>query len=307
MFLNIKPTIYILSLTVLINTLPSCYSGKKNAARKLVAATKEVTTGEDAQIATINNLKVKKIEEENIDSSIDNRISATVKKYQTQNSSIKSTASRIEELLKSGRQFRKLYKNEVLPATITLKKYNQTAGARIYRFTMIIDGLSLAEKKLFEMAAFFGPGKYVIPEDKMQFAFEKFSPITDSLAKFANKYSDIKQSASLIVNAFADATGVSPGSPLYQTLVEALKKESAEKAELNMQLSKFRATAVANVIDTLIKRNVGSLTSPTTFNYNIYEYAQGETLPSKKITDYTVDDPRRRVVLIFWAVLPDEE
>ena len=43
----------------------------------------------------------------------------------------------------------------------------------------------------------------------------------------------------------------------------------------------------------------------TKLNFKFYGYGQGETYPSKKITNYQEDDERRRIVLIYWSVIPD--
>jgi len=40
-------------------------------------------------------------------------------------------------------------------------------------------------------------------------------------------------------------------------------------------------------------------------NFNYYAEGKGEELPKGKITDYKVNDERRRVVLIYWTVLPE--
>jgi hypothetical protein len=40
-------------------------------------------------------------------------------------------------------------------------------------------------------------------------------------------------------------------------------------------------------------------------NILFFYEGKGEALPNPKITDYKTDDPRRRVVLLFWSVFPD--
>jgi hypothetical protein len=170
---------------------------------------------------------------------------------------------------------------------------------------MIKDGLEIAEKKLYQLAAFFGPGKYLIPADKTEKAYLMFTPLIDSLILFSNNYSDLSQTGSIIINGFADGTGFNPASQLYQELLAGLNKASAEKPELNMQLSQWRASAIANVVDTLVVQKKTSFKSWSTFSINSFEYGQGETFPTKTIKDYTADDERRRIVLIYWCVLPD--
>lgn len=295
---------------VLISTtflLFSCYAGKKTSLKKLVLTTKENIDSESGQLGEIAKQKDEKLNDEKIDTSINNKIQNKLTQYVKLLDSVKNAVANTELLLSKNKTFRKFYKKEIINISGFLNDYNNNSPRRFYRYAMIKDGLSIADKRLYELAAFFGPGKYVIPEEKSELAFSMFTPLIDSLKDFSNKYSNVSQEASIIVNGFADATGIGAGSNLYNMLAAALNKPEPSKAHLNMQLSQFRATAIASLLDTLILTKSSEFKSWANFKINSYEYGQGETLPTKTITDYVDNDPRRRIVLLYWCVLPDHK
>ena len=55
----------------------------------------------------------------------------------------------------------------------------------------------------------------------------------------------------------------------------------------------------------LLNNKKDAFTGDDKLKFNYYGYGQGETYPSKKITNYQEDDERRRIVLIYWSVIPD--
>lgn len=286
--------------------LASCYSGKKSQAAKLVSGTKEVLVTETRQITDIQSAKDQQLADENIDTTINNRIIAKLNKYNSELADMQSKTSLTETLLSNNHNFRKNYKSVVLPALGGMDSFVNKSPVRMAKYRMIKDGIAQSKKRLYEMAAFFGPGKYDIPEDKTKMADTLFIPVIDSLINFANIYSVINQTGTLVVNGYADGMNIDASSPLYNLLLSALQKSSASKEELNQQLSQLRADAIAVLLEKLVVKKQDQFISWSTFNINLFEYGQGETFPTKTIKDYTVDDDRRRVVLIYWSVLPKD-
>lgn len=298
---------YQLSLIILsCISLLSCYSGRKSQAAKTVSAAKEIIAAETRQIAAIDSAKGQKLAEENIDTTINNRIIAKLAKYNEELDSIKSKTALAEAKLLKGRSFRKYYKSNGEPDLLELDSFAQKASIRMARYNMIKDGIGQSKKRLFEMAAFFGPGIFNIPDDKIDLANERFIPVIDSLIAFANAYDSIEQIGTLVVNGYADGMNIDETSPLFNLLLTDLKKTSATKEELNHQLSQLRALAIANLMEKLVTQKKEQFTSWDKFSINLFEYGQGETYPTKTIKDYTTDDERRRVVLIYWSVLPKD-
>jgi outer membrane protein OmpA-like peptidoglycan-associated protein len=280
--------------------LYSCYSGKKAQASRMIASVKKAIVIEAKQINEIETIK----EQKNIDSTIDNRVKEKLHRYDAELQAMQTKTVELQNLLSNNKNFRKAHNTIVKPALKKMDAFVLTSQARILRYHMINDGIANATKKLFELAAFFGPGKYIIPEDKTEMAFNMFTPIVDSLIVFANNYSEIEQTGNLVINGYADATGIGETSELYRILVEALNKTTATKAELNQQLSQLRAGAIASLLNNLVNKKQTAFKSWKTFSVNLFEYGQGETYPTQTIKDYTEDDERRRVVLIYWCILP---
>ncbi len=93
----------------------------------------------------------------------------------------------------------------------SLKQNNVQFADRLKIYLMIEDGLNIADFELFDLAAFFGPGIFIIPDEKTELAHTFFSPIVDSLKLFSNKYAEIPRTATLLILGFADGTGFSEG------------------------------------------------------------------------------------------------
>jgi hypothetical protein len=292
-------------ITVSVN-LFACYTGKKSEAAKMVAATKEVLVKETKEITQIDSVKERQLTDENIDTTINNRIISKLSNYNQELGGIQAKTIQTETLLAGNRSFRRNYKAVVLPTLTEMDSFINKSPVRMAKYRMIKDGIAQSKKRLYEMAAFFGPGKYDIPEDKNAMADTLFIPVVDSLINFANAYATIEQTGTIVVNGYADGMNIDNTSPLYDLLLAALKKTAASKEELNQQLSQLRADAISSLMEKLVRKKQDQFVSWRSFNIDLFENGQGETYPTKTIKDYTVDDERRRVVLIYWSVLPKD-
>jgi len=132
-----------------------------------------------------------------------------------------------------------------------------------------------------------------------------FEPAAKEIDFFTGKYPDFTLSLVITMKGYADGTSINEGSALYNNLKARLKLSVSDPdgKELNKELSRARAEEVTNLFrkyaDTrsdngIYKRNV----------IYIYE-GKGEQLPDAKIKDYSVNDARRRIVLLFWSIFPD--
>ncbi|MEO9022148.1 MAG: hypothetical protein ABI237_07280 [Ginsengibacter sp.] len=289
-----------------ITTLVSCNASKKMRVKKLVSSAQMAIEKDEAHITVLSLTRDLKLSQEKIDTTINNRIIAKLHSYQKVTDSAKAHTAAIANIFTGSTSFRRGYKNIFELKKPSLDKYISDSAIRYYRFKMIEDGLSVAEKKLYQMAAFFGPGIYKIPLGKVDLADSMFMPIIDSLIYFSNKYSQISQTGDIVIDGYADGMDITPDSELYGQLLAGLKKSSATKEELNSQLSQLRAGSIGNLLHNLVVKNKSQFKSWSTFDIMSFEYGQGETLPTKTIKDYTEDDDRRRVVLIYWCVLPND-
>jgi hypothetical protein len=305
--MNIIKQAFLLSVSALfiISTYSSCMGGKKARVKAAVLSSKQLLSEEAKQLAATTEKKEQALNLEKIDTTISNRIAMRLTSFQVKMDSIKQSGAYLEQKLANKKEFRKNYKTTILAELKKLEEYSSQSPLRVYKINMINEAIRISDKKLYELAAFFGPGKYIIPADKQDLAIAAFSPLTDSLILFANKYDSVPSTATFVVNGYADGTGFSPTSELYATLLAYLKKETAEKEELNMVVSGFRAAEISSLIESILKKRAGSFNAADKVQFQFYGYGQGETLPTKTITDYKVDDGRRRIVLVYWSVLPD--
>ena len=132
-----------------------------------------------------------------------------------------------------------------------------------------------------------------------------FEPAAKEIDFFTSKYPDFTLSLVISMKGYADGTSISEGSALYNNLKARLKLSGMEpdSKELNKELSRARAEEVTN----LFKKYADTRSDNGIYKRNvIYIYqGKGEELPDPKIKDYSVNDARRRIVLLFWSIFPD--
>jgi hypothetical protein len=286
--------------------LSSCVGNKKIAAAKnKLTGIEEQMQKENGEIKNISTQANAKLQENKIDSTILNRIDKRLAKSAAQLDVSQLQANRLKEILKDKKSTRKNYKSVVLPVLDSLQKQSDRYAQRLALYLMIKDGLNVADFRQFDLAAFFGPGKYQIPVDKVDVAALSFSPVVDSLILFSNKYNQFPRTATLVILGFADGTGIKAGGDLYYTLLDELRKPQAEREELNQKLSELRANELIKQMTGLYLKKASGFNELEKLKIDYIFQGKGEALPISSIKDYSVDDERRRIVLCYWVVLPD--
>ena len=151
----------------------------------------------------------------------------------------------------------------------------------------------------------FQPGKYIV-ETKVADAIGKFfEPAAKEIDLFTQKYPDFPLSLVITAKGYADGTSIMEGTSLYKDLSDGLKLsgKTPDNKDLNKELSSRRAEAVIQLFK---KYTYGRSTmGGSVKNILFLTEGKGDLLPNPKITDYSIDDPRRRVVLLFWSVFPE--
>lgn len=259
-----------------------------------------------AKVSQIGNTKDSLLAAGKVDDSTSAKLDTRLENYKRKMDSISVEIKTLGGQLNSPTEFKNnfaLIKRKILLIDSVV---NKGAASREYVFSMILESLSNSTPNLFSLAAFFGPGGYIIPEEKYELAYSYFSPIIDSLIKFSNKYETISRTSGIIVNGYADATRINPGSKLYKTLAEYLHKERPGKEELNRALSALRAEEISRVLLTVIKQKAPEFKSIVKITFETIEAGYGEKLPDPAIKDYKINDERRRIVIIYWNVMPSE-
>ena len=297
---------YSISFLVAIIIFSSCGSQKKiEATRKVLTDIKEKQAEETAKLTTVSGFSDSRLQDGRIDSNIKAHIAEKLSKYQGLIDSARSEAAKVELLMADKKEFRKQYKSYILPLLDSLQKNNAKYAERLSIYVMIEDGLDISNYQLFDLAAFFGPGKYIIPDDKTDLALVSFAPIIDSLIKFSNKYNERARTASLVILGFADGTGFSNEGPLFDTLTTKIGRTDVTKEELNKKLSELRAEELIKQLAKVFLQKGPSFVNFDKLNIEYIHNGKGESYPLPTIKDYQVDDPRRRIVLCYWVVLPD--
>jgi hypothetical protein len=281
-------------------------TGEKGRLKGMLTSANAQQQKEAAQIVEIGNRKEDLLLNGNVDVSVSVKIDSRLQTYQRRMDSISKEINLLQQKLNSPGEFAKEFKFIKTKVLLIDSIVNKNALAREYVFQMIDEGLLNSKKNLFSLAAFFGPGGYIIPENKYSMATKYFSPVIDSLVKFSNSYSSLYRTASVIVNGYADATTIGNGSKLYNVLCTYLNKSNPAKEELNSALSALRAEEISKLLSKILKERFPDFKAINKIIFETVENGMGEKLPEPTISNYTNNDERRRVVIIFWSVLPIE-
>ena len=287
--------------------IASCGNTKRMSATKArLSVVKENQLKETAEVNAIALKGENKYKEQKIDSNINVRLVKKMSALKKVMDSVNSETNNLELLSAQKKNFKSSsYKSIVLPKLLALEDFNANKILRTQTYMMLQDGLDISSYTLFDLAAFFGPGKYAIPEDKIELARNSFSPLVDSIIQFSNKYNQLPRAATLVILGFADAAGFVEGNEINDTLLAKMAKTTATKQELNIKLSELRAEELIHLLTLeFIKKN-NNILHLETLRVEYLGKGKGEQYPLNKITDYKDDDERRRVVLCYWSVLPD--
>lgn len=151
----------------------------------------------------------------------------------------------------------------------------------------------------------FEPGKYTVSPGVAEAIGKFFEPAAKEIDMFTQKYPDFPLSLVITAKGYADATAIAEGSSLYKALTEDLKLNNAppDNKELNKQLSRKRAEAVIELFRKYTKDR--SSMGGSVKNIMFLTEGKGDSFPDPRVADYSVNDPRRRVVLLFWSVFPE--
>jgi hypothetical protein len=158
----------------------------------------------------------------------------------------------------------------------------------------------------FNTASVFGPGQFLIDSAMQTGILLPFQHVVEDLLDFAAKFPNKRLNGTFLVLGYADAQQITPGSGLDSTLRLSLgTADSVGSPVLNKELSRLRAVSVSNLIlgQYEIKTNAGQQFPKLKVDY--IPQGRGEEFPNPKVKNYLADDERRRVVLVYWSVLPD--
>ena len=296
---------YLLFLLIAVGLL-SCAGTKQ--MKEVSAKLQDLETqqsGEKDKIKSIASSGETKLAERKIDSNINNRLDQRLTSIRKDMDSINKEIANLKSLASDKKKFRKNYQKEIVPKLAQLDTFYKRYDDRLKVYLMMEDALNTANYVLFDLAAFFGPGVYNIPHGQEQLAAQSFLPLVDSLVKFSNKYQNISRTATLVVLGFADAQDINKFGSLYDTLSEKLGRPDATKQELNKKLSELRSVELVKQLTGLFAMKAPEIKNIDQLDVEYISQGKGEEYPMPSIKDYKDDDERRRIVLCYWAVLPN--
>lgn len=277
----------------------SCVPQKKAATGKRDLATL------DSQLVKhsgdLKKLDAKRQQKEN-QNEIDSAANSRIKKF------IDKTGAEIDSLTKQntiiiqGTEVNKADWDKLRKALSTTRTAEQRINQKISFLEDLINRnmvVKLDQDVLFE------PGKYTVTAAEANSIGKFFEPVAKEIDLFTQKYPDFPLSLVITAKGYADATTIAEGTQLYKDLAESMKLSGREPdaKDLNKELSVRRSKSVIELFEKYTKGRSVSGGSVQNILY-LYE-GKGEMFPNPKITDYSIDDPRRRIVLLFWSVFPE--
>ncbi|MFT3932451.1 MAG: hypothetical protein QM726_02455 [Chitinophagaceae bacterium] len=153
-------------------------------------------------------------------------------------------------------------------------------------------------------AAFFAPGEYKLSGSSVNQASEVMNSIIAQAHDFSVKYADRKLKAMFVVLGYADEQEITQGTDLFNELAPAIGSDMPSRKQLNNELSNRRASSIKNILRDQYRKQFPASESYL-FSSSFVATGKGEMIPPGKLENLQSIDERRRVVLIYWSVLPD--
>ena len=295
-------TPYILCSFTIIFSLFSCVP-----QQKAVSHQQELSALDSLLAKHRNDLKdidAKRQKKQN-DNEMDDTVSSRIKKF------IGMTNAEIDKLVAQNSiligdvEIDKSDWNKLKSALSVSQKTSKLINDKVNLLNDLINRNTVVK---LEQDVLFEPGKYTVSPAVAAAIGNFFEPAAKEINMFIKKYPDFPLSLVITAKGYADATNISESSSLYKDLKEDLKlsgKDQLTNDDLNQALSNKRARSVIDLFKSFAKGQSGDGANIQNQKIIFLYEGKGEKLPNPKLTDYKVDDPRRRVVLLFWGVFPD--
>jgi hypothetical protein len=292
-------TPYILFAFAVLFHFTSCVPQRKAASAKIQLATVDSQLLQNGKtLSVLNNQTKIKQEQNELDDTASNRIQKFIGNTDDE---INKLHVQNETLISDTNVDRNDWNR--LKTALTLSQKSLKAIAE--KVSFINDLITRNTVVKLDQDILFKPGQYQSSEDVARTIGGFFEPAAKEIDYFFNKYPSFPLSLVITAKGYADATTISETSSLYKDLKDKLKlqTDNPDSKELNKALSNERAKEVIGLFKkfTVDRSAAGGVIKNILY---IYE-GKGESLPDPKISDYRIDDPRRRVVLLFWSVFPE--
>ncbi len=261
----------------------------------------------NSKLLIVTNELNKKIEQQHEDGNIEDAIKI---KFEEKVAVLRLNALKRDSVLKITKKYNRNFFTGVTHAG-KLRKierifsgYGTQINDEVALQTIITSSININSFYKFKSASFFPPGEYKISSEIIPLAKEVFSPIVDSIIKFTNLYSNTKLLAQIATYGYADGTGIAEDSPLFNEMKILIRDKPLTKENINSHLSYLRAIEVGKIISELIEEKKDKFTNFEKLKIEIINEGKGEEMPEKN-RSYNISDERRRIVKLFWKVLPE--
>jgi hypothetical protein len=155
-------------------------------------------------------------------------------------------------------------------------------------------------------AAFFEPGEYLLTDSSSRQARLIMQKIMNDANEFSLKYADRKLKAMFIILGYADEAEFSGGTSLYKLLTQSTGMDMSDRKHLNTELSNKRAASIKKLLQEEYNLQF-SYKKKYLFSASFIATGKGEMVPPGSFKNYKPVDERRRVVLLYWSILPDKD
>lgn len=278
----------------------SCSSAKKTQARREALIRVDSQLLQSKNYLTQLDIQRKNKQTQNeIDDTASGRIQKFISKTKNEiDTAIKKNTLLIGETVVAREDWNKL-KDALTKSQKSLKNIKDKA-------TFINDLLKRNTVVKLDQDVIFKPGEYEISPDVAVAIGKFFEPAALGVDSFINKYPDFNLSLVITAKGYADGTAIATDSKLYKELKEQLKLQSGNPTskELNHQLSRLRAKKVIELFQDFTTARSGKRKLSNEHILYLFE-GKGEAFPEPSVTNYKIDDARRRVVLLFWSIFPE--
>ncbi len=267
-------------------------------ARKDLSTINQQLKQHDAGLTALEKERKKKEQLNEIDDTASSRIKKFIDKtHQQLDTLVKNNTVLIGETALEKDDWDRLRK-----ALSFSRKTSKIIGEKIEFLNELIDQNLVLR---IDQDVVFGPGKYEVEPSVANALGRIFEPAAKEIDYLVKKYPDFPLSLVITAKGYSDATQIAEGSGLYKELKERVKLQTSNPGnrELNKELSVARAEAVIRLFKNYTVNR--SKTGGNIRNILYLHEGKGEALPDPKISNYQVNDPRRRVVLLFWSIFPD--
>jgi len=290
---------YLLPFLLAVLSFTACVpkQGITNARKELGAVNQQLKE-QDASLANLEKERTKKEQLNQIDDTASSRIKKFIDNtHQQLDTLVRNNTVLIGETAVEKEDWDRLRK-----ALAFSRKTSKLIGEKIDFLNELIDQNLVLR---IDQDVVFGSGKYEVDPSVADAIGRLFEPAAKEIDYLVKKYPDFPLSLVITAKGYSDATQIAEGSTLYKELKERVKLQTSNPGnrELNKELSVARAEAVIRLFKNYTVNR--SKSGGNIRNILYLHEGKGETYPDPKISNYQVNDPRRRVVLLFWSIFPE--